>query len=401
MAYLTSIVLMFSWFGAFVAFVGSENTPSAAQKTGSTAKLFSKIYGCEAAATIANSMGDVTEGLSYKEIEKRYGFVDRLLPQDKKDRRSTQKDGSVFIYHAHRRPPGMTEDGQERHRLCTSAIIKKGGRITITDLAEAWKTGIDPTKFGYLLGPQDRVIYDSINAGMPPWDVGRLAAWPGFIGTTKMILPVGMVNACNPSRAAQDAFELGRLKDVRGVKGNYALEACAGIAAAAAEALKPNATVESVISTALSYLSEEPLKEVQQGLTWAKEAKDWKELRPLYEEKYNGRPISNAVEVMSGGLACFYVAKGRPKEAILYAVNLGRDTDCKGYIAGGLAGALMGIEAVPGEWVRIIEEEVVNDPYTVSRRTARESAEGLYQAAANTIAEMKRIVRMADFSLPE
>ncbi len=34
-------------------------------------ELFSRIYGCEAAGNIANSMGDVTEGLSWQEIEKR------------------------------------------------------------------------------------------------------------------------------------------------------------------------------------------------------------------------------------------------------------------------------------------------------------------------------------------
>jgi len=383
------------WATAALLLLSSAVSVEAASTTSAT-RLFSKIYGCEAAVTIANSMGDVTEGLSYTEIEKRFGLVDRLLPQDKQDRRSKQKDGTIFVYHAHHRPPGMTEDGQERHRLCTSAILRKGGRITIGDLAETWKSDIDPAKFGYLLGPQDQVIYESLKSGMPPWEVGRWAAWPGFIGTTKMILPVGMVNACNPAQAAQDAFDLGRIKDVRGVKGNYALEVCAGIAGAGAEALKPNATVDSVIATALSYLSEEPLKEVTQGLEWARAAKDWKELRPLFDEKYKGRPISNAVEVMSGGLACFYMAKGRPKEAILYAVNLGRDTDCKGYIAGGLAGALSGIEALPPEWVKVVEEEVVNDPYTVSRRTAREAAEGLYKAATNTIRELKEVVKLAE-----
>ncbi len=46
-------------------------------------RLFSKIQGCEAAATIANSMGDVTETFNYKEIEQRWGFVDQMLPQNK------------------------------------------------------------------------------------------------------------------------------------------------------------------------------------------------------------------------------------------------------------------------------------------------------------------------------
>jgi ADP-ribosylglycohydrolase len=355
-------------------------------------ELFSRIYGCEAAGNIANSMGDVTEGLSWQEIEKRYGFVDQLLPQDKKASRSPQQFGPDWVRHAHHRPPGMTEDGFERHRLCASAILKKGGRITVEDLARTWITDIDPSKFGYLLGPQDQVIYNLLKDGLPPAEVGRYAAWPGFIGTSKMIMPVGMVNACRPDDAARDALQLGRIKDVEGRPGNYALEVCAALAAATAEALRPKATVESVIDIALGQLSPEPCKEVQQGLNWAKKANDWKDLRPLYATRYEGKPISNAVEVLSGGLACFYVAKGRPREAILYAVNLGRDTDCKAYVAGGLAGALRGIEAIPAEWVKIVEEEVVTDPYTVSRRTARQAAEGLYRVCLAELARAEKAV---------
>jgi ADP-ribosylglycohydrolase len=345
-------------------------------------------------------MGDVTEGWSYQEIEAKWGVVDTLLPQNKFGKDGFSKDGTVsdwvlpqaygpdFYYHGHTRPPGMTEDGHERHRLCVSAIIKKGGRINLLDLAKTWLEDIDPSKFGYVLGPQDQVIYYSIKAGVPPWEIGKFASWPGLIGTSKMILPIGMVNACYPDRAAQDALELGRLKDTRGVSGNYAIEVCSAIAAACAEAMKPNATVDSVIETALFYLSKKPKAEVELGLSWAKNADSWKDLRPLYAEKYEGFSMSNAVEVLSGGLACFYMAGGKPKEALLYAVNLGRDCDCKAYVAGGLAGALRGIEEVPTDWLKIIEEQVVTDPYTVSTRSYRESAEGLYKAAIHTMNEM-------------
>jgi len=359
-------------------------------------RLFDKIYGCEAAGTIGNSMGDVTEGMLYRQIEEKYGFVDTLLPQEKKGGRVPQRYGPDFVYHAHHRPPGMTEDGMERHRLCTSAIIRKGGRITVEDLARTWVEEIDPSKFGYLLGPQDQIIYNLLKSGMPPYEVGRYASWPGFIGTSKMIMPVGMVNACNPRQAAQDAFDLGRIKDVRGVKGNYALEVCAGIAAATAEALKPGATVESIIATAKEWLPGDAVKEVDRALEWAREASSWKELRPLFDETYHNRPMSNAVEILAGTLCCFYMAHGQPREAILYAVNLGRDTDCKAYIAGGLAGALRGIQAVPSEWAKTVEEAVLDDPYTVSRRTAREAAGGLYAAALNEMKSMRETLGMIE-----
>jgi len=358
--------------------------------------LMKKIMGCEACCTIGNSMGDVTELFTFEEIEEKWGFVDSLLPQTKwgkngelEDRTWYQQFGPQLNWYKHTRPPGQTEDGHERHRLLCNAILRKGGRIDILDLAETWKEDITPDKFGYLLGPQDQVIYYSMLAGVPPWEVGRYASWPGLIGTSKMIIPIGMINACNPERAAQDAFELGRIKDVRGVNGNYALEVCASLASAVAEAMKPDATVDSVINQAMAYLSLKPLEEVQENLKVAKELGDWKALRPYYNEKYDGHSMSNAVEVLSGGLSCFYLADGKPKESILYAVNFGRDTDCKAYVSGGLAGALYGIDYVPEDWMDVIEKQVVTDPYTVAPRTVAETSKGLYKAAVNTLEAMK------------
>lgn len=358
--------------------------------------LLNKIYAAHAAGTIGNSMGDVTEGLTWRQIEDRYGFVDTLLPQDKKERRRKMEWGPDFHYKAHFRPPGMTEDGQERHRLMCEAIIRKGGRVTVTDLARTWVELIDPDKFGYLLGPQDQVIYYSLKAGMPPSEVGRYAAWPGFIGTSKMIEPVGMVNACNPAQAALDAHDAGRLKDVAGRPGNYALEVAAGIAAGVAEAIKPGASVGGVIDTALGQLSSAPRQEVEDGLGWAKEHGDWRALRPLYDERYCGRPISNAVEILSSALAVFYLADAEPKQCLLAAVNFGRDCDCRAYVASGLAGALRGSESLPREWIDTVEEELKTDPYTVSTRSLQDTAQGLYQAALQTLQESKRQVEQIE-----
>jgi hypothetical protein len=86
--------------------LAAENSRAASQPEFNN-ELFSRIYGCEAAGNIANSMGDVTEGLSWQEIERRYGFVDKLLPQDKKASRSPQRFGPDWVHYAHHRPPGM------------------------------------------------------------------------------------------------------------------------------------------------------------------------------------------------------------------------------------------------------------------------------------------------------
>ncbi|MDP2997354.1 MAG: ADP-ribosylglycohydrolase family protein, partial [Bryobacterales bacterium] len=147
--------------------------------------------------------------------------------------------------------------------------------------------------------------------------------------------------------------------------------------------------VDSVIATALAQLPPGSRKEVETVLGFAKNAKDWKEIRPLYQKFYEGTPISNAIDILAGGLACFKLANGQPREATLYATNLGRDTDCKAYVAGGLAGALRGIEAWPPEWVELVEKAVLTDPYTVDKRNARQISEGLYWAAINELRKVK------------
>jgi len=354
--------------------------------------LYDRIYAVNAAGTIANSMGDVTEGLTWQQIEERHGFVEVMLPQEKVERSRKQDRGPDFHFKAHSRPPGMTEDGQERHRLVCEAIIRTGGRITVTDLARTWVELIDPEKFGYLLGPQDQIILMSIKAGIPPAEVGRYAVYPGFIGTGKMIAPLGLVNAANPRQAALDAHDVGRLKDTHGRTGNHALEAAAGIAAGVAHALQPEATVGSVIEMVLGQLTSVPRTEIEEGLAWAKEHKDWKRLRAQYQERYSGRPMSNAVEVLGSALALFWLADGDPKQALLWAVNFGRDCDCRAYVASSLAAALNGGASIPAEWCKVIENQLPTDPHTVSRRGLKETADGLYAATRNTLEEARRQV---------
>lgn len=169
----------------------------------------------------------------------------------------------------------------------------------------------------------------------------------------------------------------------------------AALATATAAALRPSATVNSVIEAALAQLPDVPgaRREVETVVGWARKAKDYKELRVIYADRYRpsgGRfPITQAIEILGGGLAALRLADGRAREAVLYATNMGRDTDCKAYVAAGLAGAMRGIEAWPPEWVQTVEKAGLTDPYTVDKRTPRQLAEGLYKAALNEHAKAK------------
>jgi ADP-ribosylglycohydrolase len=139
-------------------------------------------------------------------------------------------------------------------------------------------------------------------------------------------------------------------------------------------------------------LSSVPRSAVEEALEWSKNVEEVWDLRPRFAEKYRGHPTSNAVEVFSAGLAIFAMVGGDTREAILAGVNFGRDCDCISYVAAGLAGALNGTEGIHAEWIDIVEEELETDPYTVSRRSLADTAQGLYQALLNEVDRTKQRV---------
>ncbi|MFD1717623.1 ADP-ribosylglycohydrolase family protein [Georgenia deserti] len=356
--------------------------------------LRDRIIAVEVAATVGHSMGDVTEIMDWTEIEEQYGLVTEMLPQPNKwrDQRPNLPvlRGYPNVYTVHDRPPGMSEDGHERHRLSATAVIEKGNRVTVEDVARVWARDIDPDKFGILLGGQDQVIYYSVRAGIPPWEIGKFAYFPGAWGVTAMMAPIGVVNAGNPEAAAQDALDVGRLKDQSGVNGNYALEIASAVAAGLAEGLSNDACVSGVIDAALARLSPKPQAEVQHILEYRAPGSDWRELRSLLDDEYKGRTILWPVETLGTALACLYLCDGDPFESVVAAVNLGRDTDGRACVAGSLAASMAGRSGLPDDWEVTIAEQVAADPYTVSNRTPEETGDGLLRALEGNLADARR-----------
>ena len=363
--------------------------------------LFDKVYGCIAGSNCGAAFAYPTEGMSYEAIVSKYGEVKNFETVVKKERLKKKSWGPDWHTKSMEHIAGMTEDGIERQRLVSTAIIEKDGRVTIEDVARIWVRDITPDKFGYLLGNQDQIIYYLFKAGFPPPDVGRYVPWPGLIGTSKMVHPIGIINACNPRQAALDAFDVTRLRDTRFRPKNFSIEVAGAIAAATAEAMKPKATVSSVIDTALGILSEEPRQELKENLDMASEHPDVSELRVAFYQKYVGHNGSNAVEAVSEALALFLVTDGNVEMSIRGAANFGRDTECIACTVGGIAGALRGIEAVPQKWVDTVEAALRQDKYTVSNRSLKETAEGLYQALKNNLAQIQEQLDMCEAQMQD
>jgi hypothetical protein len=73
-------------------------------------------------------------------------------------------------------------------------------------------------------------------------------------------------------------------------------------------------------------------------------------------------------------------------------VNMGRDTDCLTAVAAGISGALSGAGSIPPEIVKQADYATSLNPHTNSKRTLRETSDGLYNAFQARLAKMKTYI---------
>jgi hypothetical protein len=122
-------------------------------------------------------------------------------------------------------------------------------------------------------------------------------------------------------------------------------------------------------------------------------------MRDEFYKRYQGGDyfnygMSQANEIVAKGLAIFAQAKNNVKLAITTAVNFGRDTDCLAAVAGGLAGTLAGTTGLPPEWMSQVNEATCKDPYTNSRRSIEETADGLLGACWARLSKLEQHVQL-------
>lgn len=356
--------------------------------------LKDKFRGCIAGSWIGSAMGAVVEGWPREKVVQTYGFLDKLLPYK-----------HYIEYTDWARPAGTTEDGIERQRLIATAIIEKQDRIQVQDLAAIWARDLDPDKVIFKQEPYDRGLCILIRSGVPAVEMGRMGLFQNVVTMARASHPLGLINAGDPRSAADDTIEVGRLY-MREL--DFGLRWAALYNAAIAEACRPGATVESVLQTAQTFATHRAEKgnlytggvdvekagkfaydtvarDLNRALTVAAECRNRDELWERFNQIYSGGyyltyGLSTAAEIVSKGLALFALHRGDPAECILTATNFARDTDCLAAVAGGLAGTLAGASALPREWIEQVNHATRNDPYTNSRRTIEETADGLLAA---------------------
>ena len=361
---------------AFAA-AAAQVTPS-----GGRISLRDKFFGCIAACHIGSSMGAVVEGWAYDRTEKQYGTHDRL--------QTYQHYGNGW-----NREPGTTEDGVERQKLMITAIIEKKDRVNAEDVRAIWLRDIKPESAGMVSEPFEATLLAMAKSGIPARDLGRYCDYAGLNSFARSCHAVGLINAGDPAGALADVFEVGQLYQTTGSRG---LQWAAVTAMSIAAATKPGATVDSVLGALHDgvpgwTMKTEILREIDRGLKLTAACQDFREMRKAFDPVYSGTGMpyahSYANEVVTKAVCILRMVKGNPKDAVIAAVNLGRDTDCLAAVAGGISGALNGGAALPQEWIKQLDYATTLNRFTNSQRTLRQHSDGLYEAFRARLARMK------------
>jgi ADP-ribosylglycohydrolase len=368
----------------------SEAVPAAA---GGRLSLREKFFGCICGAHIGSAMGAPCENWSYDRIQRTHGTIDKLM-------------GYQHYNNGWNREPGTTEDGIERQKLMIYAIVEKQDRVTAADVRAAWVHHMNPNAANMISEGFEGALLAMAKSPMPAGDIGRYCDYSGLNSMGRACHPIGLINAGDIDGAIRDVRDVGQLYNTANSRGiRWAEVAAVGIAAAT----KPDATVDSVLDTMLANCDKADkafehgvgvVDELRRGLQLTEGAADFRELRKRFDSVYNGvgQPyaMSYANEVITKGVCIFKMAKGNTWDAIIAAVNFGRDTDCLAAVAAGLSGALTGADSIAKDVIAQVDRATSLNPHTCSKLTLRQYADSLYDAYKARLKKMHAQVDRMD-----
>ena len=329
--------------------------------------LQDKAVGAIAGAAVGDALGGATEGWTPEQIRERYdGWVTGIVPPYFADWRNARP-----IAPYHKGDGHVTDDTLMTHAL-VRVYERVGGHLDAYAAAEH----LVPEMMG-----EKRWIPELEAEALPlqrvflaeKWLVLRLhyghvdprEAGVGNIvncGAAMYMAPGGVVNAADPDGAYAEAVELAGAH-----QSSYGREAAGVFAAAVAEAMRPGATPDSVVATAVRLAKDGTRAAIEAVCERARDFPHWDgsftglraAIRPYdtvadtYRDQGLGarRPSrTHSIEELPLALAFLLIAGGGYRDTVLGAVNYGRDADSIASMGGAVAGALGGTGAVPAEW---------------------------------------------------
>ncbi|WP_430382452.1 ADP-ribosylglycohydrolase family protein [Streptomyces sp. P10-4] len=227
-------------------------------------------------------------------------------------------------------------------------LARHGSALTPADAEAAWHEWIADRAEGLFRGAgfSERGTLENLRRGLAaPISAQHRHAWSD--GLAMRAAPFGVFAAGRPAEAARLVAVDGSVShEGEGIYGGQAV--AAGVAAA-----MTGATVPVVIAAALAVVPDD---------SWTARS-----LRRAVAVAHRGeRAVRSAVviggypwtdlapEAVALAFGAYAAADGDFREAVLTAVNMGRDADTTAAVAGALSGATRGLAAIPPAWASAI-----------------------------------------------
>ena len=330
-------------------------------------QLLKKTQGCLYGGAIGDAMGAPAEWRMPHEIRQRYGYITDLV--EAWDEENSRGRGN-----------GRYTDDTHMAQLLCQCYIEYGDHL---DAHEFFRRIVPKMALETRWIPEyeremplvERLFYpekwlynrwlanaDPRNAG-----VGNMVN----CGAAMYAAPVGLVNACDPRSAYAEAVDVFSPHQV-----SFGLEAAAVMATCVAEAMKPAASVGSIVEAALAVAKDGTRDCIEAIVERAKTISDWREaIGPLRDvmRQYDTSPDdakgergnatndwtpsrSHSIEEVPIALGFLVVTGGDFEGTIMGGANYGRDNDSTAGMGGAIAGALHGIDVLRPQWVEQINQ---------------------------------------------
>lgn len=317
---------------------------------------------------LGDAMGAPVEKLPTAEIRKRYGWVDTLEHGWHRDTQAaTMRNGRV-------RGHGIVTDDTLMTLSLMAVYAETRRHLDAWDMADAmvrqitWTNRFVPelqrecALIERLFYPEKWIYQRHQLASCDPRQggIGNMVN----CGAAMYIAPVGVVNACDPGAAYDEAIAF-----ASGHQQSYGLEAAGVMAAAVAAALVPETTIGAVVETAHGLAKDGTRSAISDIAETAGNLRDKGADRHEVIETFHRRiarfsPLGDdlthtadkagmatpgyqpsrflSIEELPLALGFALFAGGDFRAAIELGINSGRDTDSIGVMAGAILGALNG-----------------------------------------------------------
>ena len=338
--------------------------PAAMPGDGASGTLTDAACGALSGAAVGDALGGATEGYTPDDIQRRHGgYVTGIVAPFNEDWRDARP-----IAPYHKGDGHVTDD-----TLLTLALVDVYAEVRGHLDAYAIAAHLVPR----LIGARQWIPELEAEALLvqrlflaEKWLVARLhyghvdprEAGVGNIvncGAAMYMAPVGIVNAGDPAGAYAEAI------DVTGAhQSSYGREAAGVFAAAVAEAMRPGASISTVVDAAVGLAHDGTRQAIEAVADAAAHHDEWASAlgavrdavapfdtvgpdyrAPALDARRPSR--TKAIEELPVALGLALVTGGDYTESVLAACNYGRDADSIATMAGAVTGALGGMAAVP------------------------------------------------------